>query len=242
LEEKLNYISEKIDHIYIVHYIKLVERKKNMLKELKNVYFDKFFGKRIIWMENCNREDLTSDWIQNNCAINPKVLNRRLSLAEIANAYCFKLIFKEIEKNDELAIVFEDDVIFKPNFIHHIYHILKNLPECFETMCLGGGVEVNMVPARALDCSIKMDFKSEEIIFFTPRTPAPVTVSSMLHSKKAIVKALSSEYMKMILSPSDHNFWVCCMDKQINMLYSQPFLTYEASKTELFETSMGRGY
>lgn len=242
LESKLNYISQKIDHIYIVHYTKLVERKENMIKELKNVYFDIFFGNRIIWVDQFDRENFTSDWIQNNCAINPKILNRRLSLPEISNMEAHRYILHQIKDNDDMAIVYEDDTVFKPNFIHHLFYILKNLPENFETMCLGGGVEINTVPARALDCSIKMDFKSEEIIFFTPSTPAPVTVSSMLHSKKAVIKALSSEFLRLIVAPSDHIFWCVCMDKKISMLWSQPFITYEASKTDLFETSMGRGY
>jgi GR25 family glycosyltransferase involved in LPS biosynthesis len=240
IEEKMKFIQSKISNIYVMHYTKLVSRKKNMIKELKRNLLDKFF--KIKWIENFDRETLEPEKIQNECILNPLVLNRRMTLGEIANGMAHKYIYQQILENDEIAIVLEDDTIFKPHFINHLYHILNNLPNDWDMICLGGPIVENEVPAKSVEGSIKNIFESKEIIFHRPSTPAPCTLSCMLHCKKGVEKILSSQYIQKLTAPSDHNMWACNLDTNAVMYWIQPWISFEGSKTDLFNTSLDRGF
>jgi hypothetical protein len=87
-----------------------------------------------------------------------------------------------------------------------------------------------------------MEFESNEIFLYRPNTPAPCTLSCMLHTKKSAEKILRSTYIKQLLAPSDHNLWVVNIDQRVNIYWVYPWITYEASKTDMFETSLDRGY
>jgi hypothetical protein len=240
IEEKLYYIKNTISNIYIMHYTKLVSRKKNMKKELRRNLLDIFFN--IKWVENFDREKISISDIQNSCVLDPNILNRRMTLGEIANAMGHKYIYEQIFKNDDIALVLEDDTIFKPNFIDHLYLLLNYLPCGWEQICLGGPTVENKIPAKTLKGSIRMDFKSEEVVFYRPETPAPCTLSCMLHNKKSVTKILKSQYIKKLTAPSDHNLWAVNIDQRVNIYWAQPWITYEGSKTDMFDTSLDRGF
>ena len=242
--EALKFISMKIKNIYIIHYTKLVSRKQYMKRELQRNFLDKFF--KINWVENFDREIIKDEKIKDSCIFNPDILNRYMTLPEIANGLAHIDTIEKIRDNsnddNEISIVFEDDTIFKENFIHHLYYILNNLPSDFDSICLGGPSYQVKVPCETLESSIKSHFNSDEILFYKPKTPAPMTLSAMMHTRKAACKISNSQYFKPFSAPSDHNMWVCNIDQCVSLYYAQPFITYESSKTYLFETSMDRGF
>lgn len=237
LDEKLFFLQSVIDDIYVIHYTKLVERKKNFCMELKKHFLDKFF--KVNWVENFDREDLTPETIQNSCSYNPNVLKRYLTVGEIANGLAHTYVLEQIKNT---SLVFEDDTIFKENFIHHLYHIFKVLPEDWEVVCLGGPTKIQNFPFKTLDSSIRQNFYSEEIILYSPPLKAPCTLSCMLYSSRGVKKILQSSYLKPLCAPSDHTVWYCCMEQKVYMLWSQPWISYEGSKTDMFSTSLERGY
>ena len=241
LDLKLSYIASKINTIYIMHYSKLTERKKNMMQQISYKMLDKYI--KINWIQQFDRENISTDIIDSLYRFDVRVLNRPLTIAEIANAIAHKFILKQIESNDEIALVFEDDCVFKDDFIHHLYCILKKLPHDWEVICLGGPTTHNEYPAVALPNSIQMLFHSDEIVLFEPSTPAPCTVSSILYNKNVASKILKSIFINpYFFCPSDHTLWLCNMEQNVKMLWSQPFITYEGSKSDLFSTSLERGF
>lgn len=240
LSDKLLFLKTKIDSIYVMHYTKLVSRKRNMIKELKRNLLDKFFN--VKWIENFDRETLTDEHINESCVLNPNILNRRMTLAEIANGLAHKYIYQQILQNDNITLVLEDDTIFKPFFIDHLYYIFHNLPKEWDMLCLGGPTEEHTVPDKSIIGSIREKFDSSEIVYYKPKTPAPCTLSCMLHTKHGIKKVLSSQYIERLTAPSDHNLWVVNIDKRIDIYWVQPWISYEGSKTEMFETSLQRGF
>lgn len=238
--DKLKFISQKISSIYIVHYTKLVERKKNMIKELRKNFLSYFF--KIKWVEQFDREIITQEIINSEFTYDANVLNRVLTMGEIANGLAHRYIYNQIYENDELAIVFEDDTMFKDDFIHHLYHVLNHLPEDFDSICLGGPIEVVVYPEKLSENSILPEFSSEEIIFHKSISRAPCTLSSMLYSKKSVGKILNSRHIKKMSAPSDHLQWYCNNDQNVVVYLVQPWLTYESSKNGTFQTSMERGF
>jgi GR25 family glycosyltransferase involved in LPS biosynthesis len=240
LQEKLYFLSSNINTVYILHYTKLVDRKKHMLKQLKKIMFDKFFNIR--WIDNFDRENISPETIQNECVIDMRVLKRRLTLGEIANAMGHKYIYQQILHNDNIALVLEDDTSFKNNFIDNLTFVLNNLPYDWESICLGGPTKHNTVPEPSLPNATKLDFESDEIIFYRPNTKAPCTLSAMLYNKNGVQKILNSQYIQKICAPSDHNNWVCNIDMGVNIYWVQPWITYESSKDGTFDTSLDRGF
>ena len=55
---------------------------------------------KIKWIENFDTETLEPEKIQNECILNPLVLNRRMTLGEIANGMAHKYIYQQILEND----------------------------------------------------------------------------------------------------------------------------------------------
>ena len=239
-EQKLFCLKKLINTTYILHYTKLVDRKENLIKELKRNLLDRFLNIR--WVDNFDREYITVDEIKKNCIMNPMILNRFMTLGEIANAMGHRYILREIAKNNEIALVLEDDTMFKKDFVQHLFYVLIHLPKNWEMICLGGPTEVQTKPLTTLPISTKMDFENKEMVFYKPASPAPCTLSCMLMNYVGVNKVLTSTYIEPLCAPSDHTMWACCIERKVDMIWVQPWITYEASKTDKFQTSLDRGY
>ena len=233
-ELKLQYITEKIGSISIIHYTKLTSRKVNMMKQLGDHLLDVFLKDKIRWVENYDREKIAFS------SHYSSIINRNMSRGEIANMMAHESVFKQIlsSSHDDIHLVIEDDCIFKPDFIHHLYTTLILLKDSsWDMCCLGGPVELNTFPARALDKSTLINFESDYLEIFTPSTPAPCTLSAMLYHRRGIQKIIDNDSIKKYQCPSDHAVWLAAMENKVEMKWIQPFITYEGSKTELFSTS-----
>jgi GR25 family glycosyltransferase involved in LPS biosynthesis len=167
-----------------------------------------------------------------------------MTKGEIANMMAHESVFQNIlTSSSDINLVIEDDCIFKEDFIHHLYQTLllleseKEEARKWDMCCLGGPVELNTYPARALDKSTLMTFHSNELEVFTPFTPAPCTVSGMLYHRRGVQKIISSHHITRYQCPSDHAVWLANIDANVTMKWIQPFITYEGSKTEMFNTS-----
>jgi hypothetical protein len=233
IDKKLAVLSQNIRTIYIIHYTKLHERKEMMVKQLSTLLLDRFFN--IVWVDNFDREKLhlTESYSE--------VINRNMTIGEIANMKAHEYVLSKIKG---ICLVIEDDCIFKDNFIENLYTVMRLLEKTdWDMCCLGGPTVLNEYPARALYKSIKSVFDVSEIEVYRPETPAPCTVSAMLYNEGGVNKIKDSEYITSYKSPSDHAVWLANMEKNVEMRWAQPFITYEGSKTDLFTTSFNeRGF
>ncbi len=238
LEEKFNYISQRIDCIYIIHYSKLKERREMMTQQLSNHLFDLFFKDKIKWVDAFDREYI--DYSHYSSFFSPGI-NRNITKGEIANMTAHRYVFDSILTSsiEDIVFVIEDDCIFKANFIDNLYQTLQLLEkEKWDMVCFGGPTVLNVEPVRALDKSPKMIFGVDEIEIFTPSSPAPCTVSSMLYNRDGVKNIVLSQFLKEpYLYPSDHALWEANKEKNITMKWVQPFITYEGSKNDIFTTS-----
>ena len=234
LDNKLRYLRDKISCIYVIHYTKLVERKAMMMEQLEKHLFDLFLP--ISWVDNFDREKVVTTFSENNIS---SIIHRTLTIGEIANMMAHKHALMCMQ--GQMNLVIEDDCIFKDNFIDHLYQmvLLLELRDDWDMCCLGGPIGLNTYPARALDKSVDLNFSSDTIEIFTPSSPAPCTVSAMLYHKRGATKVLQSKFIRdePYQCPSDHAIWLANMEVGVNMKWVQPFLTFEGSKTNMFNTS-----
>lgn len=243
LDAKLDYISRMIRNIFIIHYTKLTERKVMMTAQLQRHGFDIYFRERVKWIDMFDREVVINTNDDN--SVSSQIINRYLSPGEKANMMAHEYVLKKCCKGG-INLVIEDDCLFKDKFIDNLYHTLILLDrQDWDMCCLGGPTVLNTYPARALDKSILNTFSVNDIEIFTPDSPAPCTVSSMLYHSRGVQKIISSKYIseKPYLCPSDHAIWLANIDHQVNMKWVQPFITYEGSKSDMFKTSfLERGF
>jgi len=238
-EEQLEFISTFFKDIYIMHYTKLVDRKKSMETQLKNMLFYNFFN--IHWVDQFDREVITQEMVNNNYKYDPEVLGRPITLPEIANGIAHIHI---IESVTNIGLILEDDTIFKQDFVHHLYGILKKLPSDWEIICLGGPTEEGVYPNNTIPGSIRTEFESHEIVLIKPESRAIQTMSCFLINKKGRDKLLSSKYFKPMFSgPIDLIAWFAAMEKELELYWVQPWISYEGSKVkDKFMTTMERGF
>lgn len=232
IADKLEYINKTIHAIYIIHYTKLTERRAMMTKQIHDLGLDLFFEDRIIWVTDFDREVITIE-----ADLYSPIINRMMSPGEIANMKAHAHVLKECRG---ISLVIEDDCIFKTNFVDNLHRLLVLLQQQndWDMCCLGGPTVLNTYPALAMDKSIKDVFSVDEIEIFTPSTPAPCTVSSMLYNEKGVKKILASSHIVGYPQcPSDHALWLANMECGVDMKWVQPFLSYEGSKTDMFQTS-----
>jgi GR25 family glycosyltransferase involved in LPS biosynthesis len=237
LEAKLSYIRETIGTIYIIHYTKLESRKTMMIKQLAEHLLD---INTIKWVDTFDREMITV----NESMIYSPMIHRDMTRGEIANMMAHESVLQsQLNSRSDINLVIEDDCIFKEDFIHHLYQTLllleneKEESRKWDMCCLGGPVELNTYPARALDKSTSMHFHSNDLELFTPSTPAPCTVSGMLYHRRGVQKIITSHHITRYQCPSDHAVWLANIDANVTMKWIQPFITYEGSKTDMFNTS-----
>jgi len=116
------------------------ENEKNSLN-LKNKI--KQLGINPIWFNGLNGK--TIDMEQYKHHFNPFKLNF-LTPSQIGCALSHLYVWKKIaESKDEMAIVFEDDVVFTKDFNEKFKHTINNIPQDFDLLYLGWSDNSNLI-------------------------------------------------------------------------------------------------
>jgi len=223
-----------VDVIYIIHYTKLTERREHLEKIISESGLDRKF--QIIWVTEFDREILTQEIIQENYKYDPNILQRPMTLAEIANGMAHNWVIRKIASENKLALILEDDIVFKPNFLGNIETCLKNVPEDWEAITLGGhyddGTGYYSNDTDPVDDSFQL---------VVPRKIC-TTVSCWLLTSKLAERIVRHPLFHPLKTPIDENLCYILPDVGAKIYWCKPWLAYEGSKTPLFETSMGRGF
>ena len=124
--------------VFVIHYDKLVERKKNMLIQLKNNNIEAEF------ISNYGKENL----IQSD---KDKFIN--LTLSEISiflhHIECYKKI---VENEYDYALILEDDTLFNNNFSLKLKEYMNHLPPDWDVLYIGDGCGKHISPNILKKC------------------------------------------------------------------------------------------
>jgi GR25 family glycosyltransferase involved in LPS biosynthesis len=124
-----------IDKIYILHYSKLYDRKKNIIKQ-----FEKYNIKNYQFIEDYDREKLSKDFIDRYC-----VGNNFSGIAGKCNAISQFELYKNIIKNNyKLCLILEDDAILCNDFNNKLNEYISKIPNDFEIGFLVDGCNLHV--------------------------------------------------------------------------------------------------
>jgi|LakMenEpi03Aug12_release.lakeMendotaPanAssembly.Ray.scaffolds.fasta_scaffold19606_9 GR25 family glycosyltransferase involved in LPS biosynthesis len=149
----------EIDHIYICHWNKLIERKEHIIKELNFHKISNFSFVEIYDKDNLDINEITKEY--------PKLFKltdrdkRYLKLSEISLLLKHCWIVKDAKlKKYKSIMILEDDVVFDKNFVELFNRYKKQLPEDWDCCWVGSCCNIhtpstkniNVYPAKTSRC------------------------------------------------------------------------------------------
>lgn len=201
--------------IYIVHYDKLIERKKNMIEQLNKYNFDYEF------ISNYGKENLTQ---------NDKKKFKNLSDGEISvclhHIECFKKIFDSEEY--DYALIFEDDVILDEHFDSYLNKYINDLPENWDMLFIGDGCNMH----------INSELLVKDKFIYKHNTTR--CLDSYLITKKCckIILEKMQQQNYTIIKPADHWLNHVIRNNNFSIYWAEPTIVTQGSEKGVYKSSL----
>jgi glycosyl transferase family 25 len=223
--------------IFIVHYKKLVERKKYLIDNLEKYKFDyefidKFDRESISKFDKLyyNNEKLWQDRV--NGIYNTIPDYRDLRESEICNSLShIEALKKIVEYNLEYAIILEDDVILQDDFNEKIEDAINKIPNDLDVMFFGTSYSMSQLDNITSDKSIRV---CENVWKKIPGITR--TVDAYIVSNKC-AKLLIEEITEIIL-PFDFELTYFFRKLKMNIYWYDPGFISQGSMTGVYNSSM----
>ena len=203
-------------HIYISHYTKLSERRKNLQKQLTK---HKLNGYPITWLTDFDREKLNKQQIDEH--ISPKN-DFKYHPAHMANAIAHIHALRSIANSDTFGLILEDDLILKENFLDKLHECIDRLPDDWDMVYLSEGCNIHPPGVH-----------SGKILYEWNRSRC---ASCYLVSNKAAKKILTT--ITPIVSAIDHQYNIEISKHNLKSFLLEPTIAYEGSDTGIFKSSV----
>jgi len=116
--------------VFVIHYSKLVDRKKHILQQ-----FEKHNITDYEFIE-IDRDELDKQ--------NIDVFQENYSNSQIAISLSHFYAYKEISEKYENALILEDDVVLSDQFTHKFNLYMNNLPEDYDMLFIGDGCNLHI--------------------------------------------------------------------------------------------------
>lgn len=131
--KNITIIKPKIK-VFVVHYKKLIYRKKYILEQFKkhNITDYEFI--------EIDRDELFE---QNISIFETNYSTSQMAIA-LSHFYAYKQISNTISNNYEHGLIFEDDVILADNFTSILSNYLKQLPHNYDMLFIGDGCNLHI--------------------------------------------------------------------------------------------------
>lgn len=209
--------------IYVLHYSKLIERKKSILEQ-----FEKHNITDYEFIEKYDKDDIQDLY---------KNLFIKISIGSASLILKHFFAYREIMKHHDQALIFEDDVILSDNFIDIFNKYINELPNDYDMLFIGDGCKLH-IPK-------KMQLEGQHIYSKTLQPTnwggngATRCTDSYVLSKKgatALVKYIDSLKKKIHL-PID--WWLnhAARETNLNVYWAEPTIVTQGSELGLFKSS-----
>ena len=212
--------------ILVIHYDKLIERKKHILKQLDNAGLNDFE-----FVSNHGKEKLTPI---------EKSKFKDLTDGEISLMLHHFECYKIISEKYDYAIIFEDDVILGDNFKNKIEKNISDLPEDWDMLFFGEGHGVH-IPQYRQSPGVNIYKKMTDL---KNKMPGGIDGStrcadSYIVSKKCAQKLVQVINILQITSiPLDHLLNKINHLCKFNIYWAEPTLTIQGSTNGTFNSAV----
>ena len=211
--------------VFIIHYKKLVQRKINVINQLKKHGITNFEFIEI------DRDELHKH-------------DTRIFATGFANyqqAICLShfYVYNQIIKNDlESALIFEDDVVLHANFAEIFTNYIKQLSPTFDMLFIGNGCNLH-IPSTFLKADQNIYEKSLEPTTWGGNGATRCTDSYVVSKKAALklCKYLSSGLLQKINLPID--WWLndAIRRLQLQIYWAEPTIVEQGTQNGLYLSS-----
>ena len=123
--------------IFVLHYSKLVDRKKHILEQFKKHNITDYE-----FIENYDKDEITYD---ESSIFDVNYKKSTMSL-HLKHNYVYKLI----ADNYDNGLIFEDDVILSDNFVNKLNNYISQLPENYDMLFIGDGCKLHIEKKRII--------------------------------------------------------------------------------------------
>lgn len=221
-----------IDKIFILHYTKLTERKEKMLELIERERLS-----NIEWVEKFDREILTRELIMDNFVFNPRIMNRVITIGEIANGMGHNYILEKISESCGNFLVIEDDMLLSVNFIKNVHVCMERTPSDWEVISIGGYRDEGTTNLNGYLYRIE----EEKIQVYKPERTGIQTGAFIIKDSlaKRIVK---HPLFRPFSAPIDETLCYILGDLGARVYWANPLLAYEGSKTVYGTSFKDRGF
>lgn len=210
--------------IFVLHYSKLVDRKKYILEQFQKQNITDYE-----FIEKYDKDEIT-DYESNIFETSYKKSTMSLHLKHF---YVYKLISEKYER----ALIFEDDVILNDNFLDTLNNYITQLPKDFDMLFIGDGCHFHiekhkLIPNKNI---------YEKCLYPTSwgGDGASRCSDSYIISKNCANKLC--EYINKlqckIKLPIDWWLNVAARDNNFKVYWAEPTIVTQGTQTGLFRTS-----
>ena len=212
--------------ILIIHYDKLIERKKHILEQLNKYNLECEF------VSNYGKDKLNE---------HEKSRFKNLKDSEISLSLHHFECYKIIAEKYDYAIIFEDDVILADNFKNVIEKYICELPTNWDMLFFGEGHSVH-IPSYRITPGINVYKKSVEL---NNTNIGGVNGSSRCADSYVISKKCCKKILEKINAPNytismplDHLLNYINYYNNFNIYWSEPTITIQGTSNGTFQSSL----
>ena len=204
--------------IFVLHYSKLVDRKKHILEQFnKQGIIDYEF------IEKYDKYEIT-DYESNLFDINYQKSTMSLHLKH-------NYVYNIIAENYERALIFEDDVILCDNFIDNLNNYINQLPENFDMLYIGDGCNLHIEEDKLIP---NKNIYQKCVSGYTSRCTDSYIISKKC--AKTICEYINNLKTKINL-PIDWWLNVVSTDNNFKVYWAEPTIVTQGSQNGLFQQS-----
>lgn len=210
--------------IFVIHYSKLVDRKRHILEQFKKQNITDYE-----FIEKYDREDLQDcDTILFDMCL-------KKSMISLMNKHFY--VYKLIAENYENALILEDDVILSNNFTNILNEYMIQIPKDYDMLFIGNGCNLHIEKCKL----ISNQNIYEKCLYPTSwgGDGASRCTDSYIISKKCantLCEYINNLKCKIKL-PSDWWLNVSARDNNFKVYWSEPTIVKQGTQNGLFVSS-----
>jgi GR25 family glycosyltransferase involved in LPS biosynthesis len=209
--------------IYVLHYSKLVERKKSILEQ-----FDKHGITNFEFIEKYDTDNITTNGMD--------VFGTNLKFGSHLKLPIISLILKHIHvyyemciHNIEQVLIFEDDVILCDNFTEKLTNYLSQMPPTYDMLFIGDGCNLH-IDSKLINPTTNIYKKS-----VNPTRCTDSYIISLSCAKQIIEYIRISDTINL---PSDWWLHKVLPELNSNVYWAEPTIVTQGSQNNVFKSSL----